>query len=210
VIITQVGSEKGRLAPRLDLQGTNEADMDKPINILGFAGSLRKGSFNKALLRAAAESVPEDARLEIFDLEGIPPFNQDLESTMPERVKEFKSKIESADAILIATPEHNYSIPGVLKNAIDWASRPYGDNSFEGKPVAVMSASTGMLGGARAQYHLRQVFVFLNMHPVNKPEISVAFANQKFDQNGRLTDEKTKELTRNLLDTLVAWTRKLG
>jgi chromate reductase len=184
--------------------------MDKPINILGFAGSLRKGSFNKALLRTAAESVPEDARLEIFDLEGIPPFNQDLEPTMPERVKEFKSKIKSADAILIATPEHNYSIPGVLKNAIDWASRPYGDNSFEGKPVAVMSASTGMLGGARAQYHLRQVFVFLNMHPVNHPEILVAFANQKFDQNGRLTDEKTKELIRNLLDTLVAWTRKLG
>jgi chromate reductase len=184
--------------------------MDKPINILGFAGSLRKGSFNKALLRTAAESVPEDARLEIFDLEGIPPFNQDLEPTMPEMVKEFKSKIKSADAILIATPEHNYSIPGVLKNAIDWASRPYGDNSFEGKPVAVMSASTGMLGGARAQYHLRQVFVFLNMHPVNHPEILVAFANQKFDQNGRLTDEKTKELIRNLLDTLVAWTRKLG
>jgi chromate reductase len=183
--------------------------MDKPVNILGFAGSLRKGSYNKALLRAAAELVPEDATLEIFDLEEIPPFNQDLESAMPERVKEFKSKIRSADAILIVTPEHNYSIPGVLKNAIDWASRPYGDNSFEGKPVAVMSASTGMLGGARAQYHLRQVFVFLNMHPVNKPEVLVTFANQKFDQNGRLTDEKTKELTRNLLDTLVVWIRKL-
>jgi chromate reductase len=183
--------------------------MDKPVNILGFAGSLRKGSYNKALLRAAAELVPEDATLEIFDLEEIPPFNQDLESAMPERVKEFKSKIRSADAILIVTPEHNYSIPGVLKNAIDWASRPYGDNSFEGKPVAIMSASTGMLGGARAQYHLRQVFVFLNMHPVNKPEVLVTFANQKFDQNGRLTDEKTKELTRNLLDTLVVWIRKL-
>jgi chromate reductase len=184
--------------------------MDKPINILGFAGSLRKGSFNKALLRTAAELVPEDARLEIFDLEGIPPFNQDFESAMPERVKEFKSKIKSADAILIATPEHNYSIPGVLKNAIDWASRPYGDNSFEGKPVAIMSASTGMLGGARAQYHLRQVFVFLNMYPVNKPEVLVAFANQKFDQTGRLTDEKTKEFTKSLLETLVTWTRKLG
>jgi chromate reductase len=183
--------------------------MDKPVNILGFAGSLRKGSYNKALLRAAAELVPEDATLEIFDLEEIPPFNQDLESAMPERVKEFKSKIRSADAILIVTPEHNYSIPGVLKNAIDWASRPYGDNSFEGKPVAIMSASTGMLGGARAQYHLRQVFVFLNMHPVNKPEVLVTFANQKFDQNDRLTDEKTKELTKNLLDTLVVWTRKL-
>jgi len=184
--------------------------MDKPINILGFAGSLRKGSYNKALLRAAAELVPENATLEIFDLEGIPPFNQDLEAAMPERVKEFKSKIKSADAILIVTPEHNYSIPGVLKNAIDWASRPSGDNSFEGKPVAVMSASTGMLGGARAQYHLRQVFVFLDMHPINKPEVLVTFANQKFDQNGTLTDEKTKELTKTLLDKLAAWTRKLG
>ena len=184
--------------------------MDKPVNILGFAGSLRKGSYNKALLRAAVELVPENATLEIFDLEGIPPFNQDLEAAMPERVKEFKSKIKSADAILIVTPEHNYSIPGVLKNAIDWASRPSGDNSFEGKPVAVMSASTGMLGGARAQYHLRQVFVFLDMHPINKPEVLVTFANQKFDQNGTLTDEKTKELTKTLLDKLVAWTRKLG
>jgi chromate reductase len=183
--------------------------MDKPVNMLGFAGSLRKGSYNKALLRAAAELVPKGATLEIFDLEGIPPFNQDLESAMPERVKEFKSKIKSADAILIVTPEHNYSIPGVLKNAIDWASRPYGDNSFEGKPVAIMSASTGMLGGARAQYHLRQVFVFLDMHPVNKPEVLVTFANQKFDPDGRLTDEKTKELTKKLIDTLVAWTRKL-
>ncbi|MDP2932019.1 MAG: NAD(P)H-dependent oxidoreductase, partial [Chloroflexota bacterium] len=143
-------------------------------------------------------------------LEGIPLFNQDLEKSVPEKVKEFKAQIRSADAILMATPEHNYSIPGVLKNAIDWASRPYGDNSFEGKPVAVMSASTGMLGGARAQYHLRQVFVFLNMHPLNRPEVFVTFANQKFDEKGKLTDEKTKEFIKQLLEALVAWTRKLG
>jgi chromate reductase len=179
------------------------------LNILGFAGSLRNGSYNRALLRVAAESVPKDAKLDIFDLEGIPPFNQDLENSMPEIVKEFKAKIRSADAILIATPEHNYSIPGVLKNAIDWASRPYGDNSFEGKPVAVMSASTGMLGGARAQYQLRQVFVFLNMHPLNRPEVFVTFANQKFDEKGKLIDEKTKELVKQLLQALVAWTGKL-
>lgn len=183
--------------------------MNNLVNILGFAGSLRKGSYNRALLRAAAELVPKDAKLEVFDLEGIPPFNQDLEASMPEKVKEFKAKIKSSDAILIATPEHNYSIPGVLKNAIDWASRPYGDNSFEGKPVAIMSASTGMLGGARAQYHLRQVFVFLNMHPINRPEVFVTFAAQKFDEKGRLTDEKAKELIKGLLEALVAWTRKL-
>src|SRR4030065_1756844 len=183
--------------------------MNKPVNILGFAGSLRKNSYNKALLRAAMELLPTDAKLEIFDLEGIPPFNQDFETQMPEKVKEFKAKIKAADAILIATPEYNYSIPGVLKNAIDWASRPYGDNSFEGKPVAVMSASTGMLGGARAQYQLRQVFVFLNMHPVNRPEVFVTFANQKFDEKGKLTDEKTKEFIKELLEALVAWAKKL-
>src|SRR3990172_4966208 len=150
--------------------------MDKVTNILGFAGSLRKGSYNKALLRAAAELVPKDTVMEVFDLEGIPPFNQDLEQSVPIKVKEFKAKIKSADAILIATPEHNYSIPGVLKNAIDWASRPYGDNSFEGKPAAIMSASVGLLGGARAQYHLRQACVFLDMHPINRPEVMVAMA----------------------------------
>jgi chromate reductase len=183
--------------------------MDKQVLIFSFAGSLRKGSYNKALLRAAAELSPEEARLEIFDLEGIPPFNQDLEKQMPEKVKEFKANIRAADAILIATPEHNYSVPGVLKNAIDWASRPYGDNSFEGKPAAIMSASTGMLGGARAQYHLRQMFVFLDMHPINKPEVVVNFASQKIDEQGRLTDETSRKIIKQLLDSLVAWTKKL-
>src|SRR4030043_319498 len=153
--------------------------MESKISIRGFAGSLRKGSFKKAILKEALSHVPKGASLEIFDLEGIPPFNQDFESQPPQRVKEFKQKIRGTDALLIATPEYNYSIPGVLKNAIDWASRPYGDNSFEGKPVAIMSASIGMLGAARAQYLLRQVFVFLNMYPLNRPEVFVTFANQK-------------------------------
>jgi chromate reductase len=183
--------------------------MDRQVNILGFAGSLRKDSYNKALLRAATKLVPTGAKLEIFDLEGIPPFNQDLEQSMPDKVKEFKAKIRSADAILIATPEYNYSIPGVLKNAIDWASRPYGDNSFEGKAVAVMSASIGILGGARAQYHLRQGFVFLDMHPINRPEVFVTFAPTKFDEKGNLTDETAKKLIRELLENLVAWTKGL-
>lgn len=183
--------------------------MDRQVNILGFAGSLRKGSYNKALLREAAKLVPTGTKLEIFDLEGIPPFNQELEQAMPEKVKEFKAKIRAADAILIATPEYNYSIPGVLKNAIDWASRPYPDNSFQGKPVAMMSASTGLLGGARAQYHLRQVFVFLDMHPINKPEVIVTFAPSKFDEKGNLTDETAKKLIRELLENLVAWTKIL-
>lgn len=179
------------------------------ISILGLAGSLRKGSYNKTLLRAAMGMVPADAELEIFDLEGLPPFNQDLENQPPEKVKEFKAKIRAADAILIATPEYNYSIPGVLKNAIDNASRPYGDNAFDGKSVAIMGASIGMLGTARAQYHLRQSLVFLNMYPLNQPEVMVPFAQEKIDQNGRVTDPKTREKIKELLEALVIWTRKL-
>ena len=186
-----------------------EETMDKKISILGFAGSLRKGSYNKALLRAAVELAPGNASLETFDLEGIPPFNQDLENTPPEKVKEFKRKIRAADAILIATPEANYTIPGVLTNAMNWASRPYGDNAFEGKPVAVMSASIGMQGGSRAEYHLRQSFIWLNMYPINAPEVMVPFAQEKIDANGRVTDEKTREKIKELLESLVTWTRKL-
>jgi chromate reductase len=179
------------------------------VKILGFAGSLRKGSFNKALLRLASELVPEGAQLDMFDLEGIPPFNQDLEATPPEKVREFKSKIRAADAILIATPEYNYSIPGVLKNAIDWASRPYGDNALEGKPAALMGASIGMLGTARAQYHLRQTLVFLNVFPLNRPEVMLPFVDKKVGEDGRITDETAKKLVKELLQNLVAWTKKL-
>jgi chromate reductase len=183
--------------------------MDKKIKILGFAGSLRKDSYNKSLLRAALELVPRDAELEPFDLEGIPPFNQDLENQPPEKVKEFKAKIRAADAILIVTPEYNYSIPGVLKNAVDCASRPYGDNAFEHKPVAIMGASIGAMGTARAQYHLRQCFVFLTCFALNQPEVMVPFANEKIDKTGKLTDQKTREKIRELLESLVAWTRRL-
>ncbi len=183
--------------------------LENKLKVLGFAGSLRRGSYNKALLLSATDLLPDDTNLEIFDIEGIPVFNQDLEENMPLKVKEFKSKIRDADAILIATPEYNYSVPGVLKNAIDWASRPYGDNPFDGKPVAIMSASIGMLGGARAQYHLRQMFVFLNMHPVNGPEVIVPFASEKFDATGRLLDENTKKFLTQLLQNLVNWTRRL-
>jgi chromate reductase, NAD(P)H dehydrogenase (quinone) len=184
--------------------------MEKIITILGFAGSLRKDSYNKSLLRAALELVPAGAKLEIVDLEGIPLFNQDLENQPSEKLKEFKIKIRSADAILIAAPEYNYSIPGVLKNAIDCASRPYGDNAFDGKPVAIMGASVGMLGSARAQYHLRQSCVFLNMHPINQPEMMVPFAQDKFDKEGKLIDQKTREKIRELLESLIAWTKRLN
>ena len=183
--------------------------MEKKVKILGFVGSLRKGSYNKALMRAALELVPENAEIEIFDIAQIPPFNQDLESNPPQSVKDFKAKIKAADALLIATPEYNYSIPGVLKNAIDSASRPLADKVFEGKPAAIMSASTGRLGGARAQYHLRQSFVFLNIFPINHPEVMLAQADKNVDENGNLTNEETRKLIRQLLEELVKWTKKL-
>ena len=183
--------------------------MENKLKILGFAGSLRKGSFNRSLLRSATQLLPSDTTLEIFDLSDIPPYNQDHETDMPTKVKEFKTKIRESDAILIATPEYNYSVPGVLKNAIDYASRPYGDNPFDDKPVAIMSASVGMLGGARAQYHLRQMFVFLNMHPINFPEVIVTFASDKFDSEGNLLDENTKKFLTQLLQNLSNWTKRL-
>ncbi|HUK85784.1 MAG TPA: NAD(P)H-dependent oxidoreductase [Candidatus Acidoferrum sp.] len=183
--------------------------MEKQIKILAFAGSLRKESYNKALIQAAIELAPKNAEIEVFDLEGIPPFNNDNVNNPPAKVVEFKKKIRDADALLIATPEYNYSIPGVLKNAIDAASRPFQGNPLEDKPVAIMSASTGRLGGARAQYHLRQTFIFLNMHPINRPEVIVSNAAENFDNNGKLTNEQTKALIRQLLEALVLWTVRL-
>lgn len=184
--------------------------MSEPIRILGFAGSLRKDSYNKALLRVAAELMPKIAVYETFDLEGIPPFNQDLETRPPEKVRDFKTRIKAADAILIVTPEYNYSIPGVLKNAIDWASRPHDDNVFYDKPVAIMGASIGIIGTARAQYHLRQCFVFLNMHAVNEPEVMVSYAREKFDANGSLKDEKTRKSISELIESLISLAKKMA
>jgi chromate reductase len=184
--------------------------MNSQITVLGFAGSLRKKSYNKSLLKAAVELAPKNMKLETFDLEGIPPFNQDLEKKPPTAVRELKTKIRGVDAVLIATPEYNYSVPGVLKNAIDWASRPYNDNAFEDKPVALMSASVGMLGGARAQYHLRQTFVFLNAHPLNRPEVMLPHAQDRIDENGEIKDETTRKLIRELLEALALWTQRLG
>jgi chromate reductase len=140
------------------------------IHILGIAGSLRRNSYNRAALRMAQQLAPEDAVLDTFELDGIPVFSQDDEKQPPERVVEFKKQIRAADAILLVTPEYNYSIPGVLKNAIDWASRPYGDSAWTDKPMAIMGASSGRWGTARAQYHLRQVFVFLKMHRLTNPK----------------------------------------
>jgi chromate reductase len=167
---------------------------------------LRRGSYNTAALRAAVQLAPEDAVVETFELDGIPPFNQDEEMNPPVKVVELKRRVREADAILFVTPEYNYSVPGVLKNAIDWGSRPYGDNAWDGKPAAIMGASPGTFGTARAQYHLRQIFVFLNVFAVNQPEVMISKAAQRFDAEGNLTDEKTRDRIRQLLQSLVELT----
>lgn len=179
----------------------------KKFKILGVGGTLRKGSYSKGLLLEAKKLAPEDVDLEIWEDYSFPPYNPDTE--IPENVKEFKSKVKNADAILFSLAEYNYSVPGFLKNAIDWASRPYGDNSWEDKPGAIMSESMGMFAGSRAQYHLRQVLVFINVHPLNKPEFMVSNAADKFDKDGNLTDEQTREKIKELLVALVDWSKRI-
>ena len=184
--------------------------MNKPINILGIAGSLRRQSYNRSALRAAKQLAPEGVTVNIFEIDGIPGFNEDDEKNPPAKVVELKKQIRAADALLIVTPEYNYSVPGVLKNAIDWASRPYGDSAWSGKPAAIMGASIGTIGTARAQYHLRQIFVFLNIFPINQPELMIGNAAERFDAQGNLTDEKTKEYVRELLQSLAEWTNRIS
>jgi len=179
------------------------------MKILGIAGSLRKASYNRGALRAAQKLCPEGATIEVFELDGIPPFNQDEEKNPPARVSEFKRKIREADAILFVTPEYNYGLPGVLKNAIDWASRPYGDSAWNGKPCAIMSAAMSMGGGVRAQYQLRQAFVFLNMEAVLQPEVAIGNATERFDHEGNLKDETSKKLIAQLLQNLVQKVRMM-
>ena len=181
--------------------------MADPITILGIAGSLRKDSYNKGALRAAQQLCPEGARIEIYDIAGLPLFNQDEEKNPTAKVTEFKQKIRAADAILISTAEYNYGMPGVLKNAIDVASRPYGDNAWSGKPIALMSAAMGAAGGIRAQYQLRQCFVFLNLEAVVQPEVAMSNAPSRFDDKSNLTDETSKKMIAQLLQNLVTKVR---
>jgi chromate reductase len=182
-------------------------DAAKPIRVLAISGSLRKASYNTMLLHNAQEMLPAGMSIEIFDLAPIPLYNEDVhEKGFPPAVQQFRDKIAQADALLIATPEYNYSIPGVLKNAIDWASRPP-DQPFNGKPVAIMGATPSTGRTIRSQLHLRQCFVFLNMHPVNKPEVLISDAARIFDSEGGLTDDTTRGFVRDLMAALATWTR---
>ena len=183
--------------------------MAENLRILGISGSLRAGSYNTGALRAAVELAPEGVEIEVYDISGFPEYNQDADPNPPAKVTEFKGRIREADAVLFCSPEYNYSVPGVLKNAIDWASRPYGDSAWEGKPAGIMGASIGGIGTARMQYHLRQIMVFLDMHPVNRPEVMIANCTDKYDDQGNLTDEQSRKFVAQLVQALADWTRKL-
>ncbi|HTZ81500.1 MAG TPA: NAD(P)H-dependent oxidoreductase [Stellaceae bacterium] len=170
--------------------------MSDTVKVLGMSGSLREGSYNRGLLRAAEELAPDGMAIGITDLAPIPFYNDDIRvESFPPAVAAFRSAIADADALLIATPEYNRSVPGVLKNAIDWASRAP-DQPFDGKLIAIMGVSTSALGTALANHHLRQIFVYLNAIVLPGPEVLVAGAAGKFDPSGRLIDAPSRDFVR--------------
>ena len=181
----------------------------KPIQVVGISGSLRQNSYNTGLLRAARELLPAEMTLDLVDLATLPMFNADIEKPFPEIVAEFRSRVAQADAVLIATPEYNASITAVLKNALDWASRPP-RQPLNGKPVAIMGASTGNFGTLRAQLHLRQILTHIGALTLAKPEVLVVRAEQAFDAQGSLVDEAARGFLRDLLVALAAWSRQVS
>jgi chromate reductase, NAD(P)H dehydrogenase (quinone) len=189
---------------------TNEGSEPGRIGVLGIAGSLRSGSYNRALLRVAQDRAPDSMRITTFDLDEIPPYNLDVEQQGdPDPVVRFKEAIREADALLIATPEYQHGISGVLKNALDWASRPPGESPLNGKTAAIMGATPGMGGTARAQEQLRQTLTYNRVYAVLQPEVLVFRAHQKFDDEGQLIDEDTGKFVSQLLDELVDLTQRL-
>ena len=180
------------------------------MEVLGISGSLRKGSFNTMALRAAQKLAPPGMRISIADISAIPLYNDDVRvAGVPDAVQALKEQVRAADAVLLVTPEYNFSIPGVLKNTLDWLSRPP-EQPFDGKPVAIMGASPGMVGTARVQYHLRQVMLFMNTFTLNKPEVFINQAASKFSAEGELTDVPTAKVIGELLVGLENLTKRLG
>ena len=180
------------------------------FNVGYFVGSLSSTSINRKLAMALTKLAPAELALSEIAFRDLPLYSPDYDADYPPVARAFKDTIAQVDAVLFVTPEYNYSVPGVLKNAIDWASRPYGDSAWNGKPAAIMGASIGAIATARAQYHLRQMMVFLNMFPINQPEVMIGNAADRFDAEGNLTDETTKKLIRRLLQNLVQWTGRLA
>jgi len=180
-----------------------------PLRVLGISGSLRRSSFNTALLESAVQLLPPGMTLESFDLSTLPMYNQDDEKPFPPAVEDFRRRLALADALLIASPEYNASITGALKNAIDWASRPP-SQPLNGKPVAIMGASTGKFGTLRAQLHLRQILTHVGALTLPKPEVLIARAGQAFTPDGDLIDETARGFLRDLLVALADWTTRVS
>jgi chromate reductase len=181
---------------------------DATIKILAFAGSLRRQSYNRALLHAAVELAPADMAITIFDLADVPLYNGDVEAEGdPAGVVRFKQAIREADGVLMATPEYNHGVPGVMKNAVDWVSRPPKGAALSRKPVALLGASPGITGTARGQSQLRQAFEFTESYCMPQPEVLVFRADEKFDAEGRLTDERTRQGVTRFLAAFGEWTR---
>src|SRR4051812_36057809 len=174
--------------------------------VVGIAGSLRGKSFNRALLRTIADLAPERLTVDIYDLIDIPLYNQDVEEAgAPAAVTRLRDAVGGADGLLISAPEYNHGVPGVLKNTVDWLSRPPRGSVLNGKPVGIVGASPGMTGTARSQSQLRQAFVFTNSYAMPQPEVLVARAHEKFDAEGRLTDESTRKFLAQFVDQFIAW-----
>jgi chromate reductase len=181
------------------------------LSILGFAGSLRRASFNRFLLRAAAERAPDGMTIDVFDLAEIPLYNGDVEAEGdPGPVARFKQAIRGADGVLMVTPEYNHGVPGMMKNAVDWASRPPKGAALAEKPVGLIGASPGITGSARGQSQLRLAFEFTNSYCMPQPELLVFKAHEKFDAEGRLTDEPTGRFLDKYLAAFAAWVRRFG
>lgn len=182
------------------------------IRVAVIVGSLRQGSYNQALYRAASELAPAAMRVSELSIGDLPFYSPDIDQpgVVPASAEAFRTGLRAADALLIVTPEYNHSLPGVLKNALDWASRPYDDAPIHGKPAAVMGASGGATGAARAQVHLRTISGALRLHLLASPNVMIGSAAQKFDVSGTLTDDSTRDQVAKLLSALVDWTRRLG
>ena len=174
------------------------------FNVVAFAGSLRRGSYNRALLREAKELAPPMLHIVIHELDGIPLYNDDIEAAgAPPSVVQLRRAVRESDALLIATPEYNHGVPGVLKNTIDWLSRPLRDNALNGKVAALIGASPGLTGTARGQAQLRQALGATNTYALLQPEVLVARAHEKFDADGRLTDQATRDVLATFLQRFI-------
>lgn len=180
------------------------------LNIVGLCGSLRAGSLNRMALNLAGASLPEGVKFEVLEWRDVPPFDSDLMAAgIPASVKELGARIREADGVVIATPEYNFSIPGMFKNTIDWLSR-LDNQPFSGKPVAILSAATGPLGGARVQYDLRRALMFLNAMTLVKPEVFIGAANTKFDAGGQCIDDTTRKFVGAQMQSMHDWVHAVG